>query len=85
MVDISKTFTEGQAYVGVSRVRRKEDMQVVLPWGDKLERAFRANPWVVRFYRGVGERAGVIFGEEEEEGRESHRVEDVQSVLSAGQ
>lgn len=67
VVDISRTFTEGQAYVGVSRVRRKEDMQVVLPWDDRLERAFRADPWVIQFYRDVGEEARVIFGDEEEE------------------
>lgn len=42
-------------------------MQVVLPWDDRLERAFRADPWVIQFYRDVGEEARVIFGDEEEE------------------
>ena len=52
MVDIRGSFVAGQAYVGLSRCRSPDSMQVLL--GNKsLEEIFTVNPKVVEFYRGI--------------------------------
>lgn len=51
-VDIRGCFTSGQAYVGLSRCRSPDSMQVLLG-GKKLEDVFSVDYRVVEFYRGI--------------------------------
>ena len=51
-VDIRGSFTSGQAYVGLSRCRSPDSMQVML--GKKsLDQIFTVDSRVVEFYRGI--------------------------------
>lgn len=59
-VNLSGSFTTGQAYVGVSRCKRPQDMQVILG-KNFLEDVFTTNPHVVDFYLRL-EGAAAIFG-----------------------
>lgn len=51
-VDIRGCFTSGQAYVGLSRCRSPDSLQVLLG-GKRLKDVFSVDYRVVEFYRGI--------------------------------